>query len=100
VSATRPGGSGRRRVTVTLEPSHAQAGKAIGFERALPGEELLLRELVATAGFLESYLAGPHCGYDRGFAADHPPLGVRRRQLNVHWFPGERVTTAPKGEYK
>ena len=79
-----------------MKPSRAQAGKAVSFERTLPGEELLLRELVATASFLESYVAGPHRGYDRGFAADHPPPSVRRRQLNVHSFPGERVTLAPR----
>ncbi len=67
--------------TVLLKASGAQAGKAMELERALPGEELLFRQPVATAGFLESDLTGAHCGHDRGFAADHPSPGVRRRQL-------------------
>jgi hypothetical protein len=58
-----------------LKASRAQTGKPIGFEGALPGEELLLRELVATAGFLDSDLAGAHCGHDRRFS--YPRLEVR-----------------------
>jgi len=69
------------KVRVLLKASGAQAGKAMGLERALPGEELLFRQAIATAGFLKSDLTGAHCGHDRGFAADHPSLGIRRRQL-------------------
>ena len=69
------------KVWVLLKARGAQAGKAMGLERVLPGKELLFRQPIATAGFLESDLTGAHCGHDRGFAADHPSLGIRRRQL-------------------
>jgi hypothetical protein len=54
----------------------------MGRKRLLPGKELLLRKLVATAGFLKTDLAAAHGGHDSGFTADYPSLGVRRRQLN------------------
>jgi Transposase DDE domain len=65
-----------------LQAGRAQTGKAIGFEGALPGEKLLLRELIATAGFLDGDLADAHCSHHSRFAADHPSLGVWRRQLS------------------
>ena len=64
------------KVRILLKTSGAQAGKAMGFERALPGEELLLRQPIATAGFLETDLTGAHRGHDRGLATDHPSLRI------------------------
>jgi hypothetical protein len=69
------------KATILLKASGAQTGKAMGLECALPGEELLFRQLIATAGFLESDLTGAHCSHHRGFATDHPSPGIRRRQL-------------------
>ena len=72
--------------TITLKARHTQALKAMGFERVLPAEKLL-RELVVTAGCLESNFAGSDCDHYRGLAAGHPPYGVRRRQRRDHERP-------------
>jgi hypothetical protein len=52
----------------------------MGLERAFPGEELFLRQLVPTASFLESNFAATYRGDHRGLAARHPSLGSRGRQ--------------------
>jgi hypothetical protein len=51
------------------------------FERAIPGTELFVGELVDTAGLLDRDPAATHGRDDRGLATDDPPLGVRMRQL-------------------
>src|SRR5262245_21818844 len=61
------------------------------FECTLPGKELLLRQLVATADFLESNFAAAHCGNHRGLATDYPSLGVGRRQA----FHGQQRRSMP-----
>jgi len=75
----RPGRSGRAGAPVVLDTRRIQAPNAVRLESLLPGEELLLRQLVKPAGFLESDLTAAHCRHDRSFAAGHPPLGIRRR---------------------
>jgi hypothetical protein len=67
-----------------LNAGCAQTGKTVALERPLPGEELLLGELIATKGFLHRDLAAAHGGDHRRFATDYPSLGVRRWQV-AHW---------------
>ena len=55
-----------------------------GSRTPLPGEELLFRQLVAAAGFLESDLTAGHCRHDCGFATGRPPLCIRRRQQPIY----------------
>jgi hypothetical protein len=62
---------------VVLNAAGAQAGKAKGLERALPREELLLRHLISATRLLECDRASGNRCHDRGFAASHPPPGVR-----------------------
>jgi hypothetical protein len=62
----------------------------MSLERALPGEKLFFREVVTAAGFLDRNYPAPYCGEDGSFAANHPSLGVWRRQVN-HW--GELLDT-------
>src|ERR1700739_618201 len=64
------------------------------FERAVPGKELLPRQLVDTASLLDRDPAATHGGDHRGFATDDPPFGVRMWQLldklrPAHRFAGE-----------
>jgi hypothetical protein len=70
--------------------SGTQTRKTAGIERTLPGEELLLRKLVATAGFLDSDPVIPYCDQHRGFAADYPSFCVLRRQLTHQKSPVRR----------
>jgi hypothetical protein len=62
------------------------------FERAIPGSELFLGDLVDTASLLDRDHAAPHGSYDRGLATDDPPLGVRMWQLLDKPCPGHRLT--------
>jgi hypothetical protein len=52
----------------------------MGLKRAFPGTELVLRQLVPAASFLEGNLAATHRCDHGGLAAHHPPLGRRERQ--------------------
>src|SRR5271167_5217493 len=70
----------------------------MSLECVLPSKEFLSRELVATTGFFQRDLAGPHSGEDRGLAADRPSFAVWRRQLGAHRFPSERATRGPSPE--
>src|SRR6266404_1403993 len=69
-------------ITIDLQPGYAQARHTMGLDRALPGGELLDRELIATAGFLETNGASADGVDDHRLAARHPALGVRRRQVD------------------
>src|ERR1700730_6785734 len=91
LAVLQPSGPRLGVTTITLKARRAPAPKAVGVERVLPAEKLLLRELVVTAGCLESNFAGSDCDHYRGLAAGHPPYGVRRRQLSVHGltFPSQ-----------
>ena len=51
-----------------MNATRAQAVKAIGLEHVLPGDELLLRQLIAAASFIEGSFTAADCGHDRGFA--------------------------------
>ena len=88
--ATRPATSGGRGLAAPINASGTQTRKTVGIERTLPGEELLLRKLVATAGFLDSDPVIPYCGQHRDFAADYPSFCVLRRQLTHQKSPVRR----------
>src|SRR6266853_2070478 len=62
------------------------------FERAIPGSELFLGDLVDTASLLERDRAAPHGSDHRGLPTDDPPLGVRIWQLRHTPRPGHRLT--------
>ncbi len=64
--------------------SGAQAREAIGVERTLPSLQLLIREPVTTTGFLNTDVTFPDRSKDGSLAANHPSLGVRRRQTMHH----------------
>jgi hypothetical protein len=66
---------------MSRNPSGAQATEAIGVEPTLPSLQLLLREPVTTASFLDSDATVPDRSKDGSLAANHPSLGVRRRQI-------------------
>jgi hypothetical protein len=85
-----------KEIAVSLKAGHAQARKAMSFKCALPGKELLLREMVTTAGFHRCYFLVTHSSQNRGFTPDRPSFGVRRRQLNVHPFRRQRVARQPE----
>jgi len=61
----------------------------MALERPLPGEELLLGELIAMQGFLHRDLAAAHGSDHRCFATDYPSLGVRGWQIG-HWRYSQR----------
>jgi|SRR5271168_99979 len=88
-STTRPAGSGGR-ITGYPKVGCAQAEKAMGLERTLPGKELLLRKLITAARFLQSDLAVPHSSYDCGFLARDPFFGVRWRQV-IHGRSSDQI---------
>src|ERR1700730_114537 len=83
-SAPGSGPSRRARVAVLLNAGYAQTGKTVALERPLPGEELLLGELIATQGLLHRDLAATNGSDHSCFATDYPSLGVRRWQIG-HW---------------
>jgi hypothetical protein len=53
----------------------------MAFDRALPGDELFDRQLVATANFFEADNALAHCVDDYRFAPRDPTFCIRRRQV-------------------
>jgi hypothetical protein len=61
-------------------------------ERAIPGSELFLGDLVDTASLLDRDHTAPHGSDHRGLATDDPPLGVRMWQLLDKPCPGHRLT--------
>jgi hypothetical protein len=67
--------------TMSRNPSGAQATEAFGIEPTLPSLQLLLREPVTTTSFLNSDVTVPDRSKDGSLAANHPSLGVRRRQI-------------------
>src|SRR6516225_101864 len=71
-----------RTSTTALHAGGAQAAEAFVLERLPPGEELLFRHLIAPIRLLECDDAVGHRRHDRGFAARHPPPGVRGWQLD------------------
>jgi hypothetical protein len=84
------GAAWRTRPAVLLNARGTQTGKAVRLERTLlPGEELLLRELVAAQSLLHCDPAAAHGSHHRGFAADNPPRGIGGCQI-VHWRCSQR----------
>jgi hypothetical protein len=88
----QPSGRG---VAVDLQPGDAQTRDPVVFDRALPGEELLYRELVASANFLEADSAAAHGVDDHGLTPGDPAFRVRGRQVN-YGGAGARQDLAPK----
>jgi hypothetical protein len=80
---------------VLLTPSGMQTGKAVRLERTLPGEELVLRELVAAQSLLHCDPAAAHGSHHCGFAAGDPPNGIRRWQI-VHLATPTHAQTVAK----
>ena len=62
----------------------------------LPGQELLHREGIAPAGFVQADQAAAHARHHLGLATHHPALGVGRRQvlLGHGQCPGREVFAA------
>src|SRR6266404_2195150 len=89
---SQPGGRG---VAVDLQPGDAQTCDPVGFDRALPGEEFLYRELVASANFIETDGAAAHGIDDHGLTPGDPAFGVRGRQVD-DGGAGARQGLAPK----
>jgi hypothetical protein len=83
-SAPRSGSARLPRPAILLNARGTQTGKAVRLEHTLPGEELLLGELVAVQSLLHCDPAAAHGSHHRGFAADNPPRGIRGRQI-VQW---------------
>jgi hypothetical protein len=50
-------------------------------ERALPGEQLVLRKCVPAASLLHCDIATAQGCEDGGLAASHPSIGIWRRQI-------------------
>jgi hypothetical protein len=70
-----------RHITIDLQSGNAQSPDAVGFDRSLPGDEFLGRELITPARLLETDPPIAHCANDRGFASWGPTSGVCRRQV-------------------
>jgi hypothetical protein len=74
--------SGRKSLlAILLDPGGPQTGQAMLIDRKLPGEELVDRQRVTAAGFLEGKQAASDRCDDFGLAADNPPFGARRGQV-------------------
>jgi len=67
--------------TMSRNPSGTQATEAIDVERTLPSLQFLVREPETTTGFLDSDVTAPDRSKDGSLAANHPSLGIRRRQI-------------------
>src|ERR1700719_1951075 len=83
-SAPRSRAARWTRPAVLLNARGTQTGKAVRLERTLPGEELLLGELVAAQSVFHCDPAAAHGSHHRGFAADDPPFDVGGWQI-AHW---------------
>src|SRR5260221_14438369 len=64
---------------IILQARDGKSGEAVAVDQALPGKELLHRQLVAVAGVFQAYRPRTHGGDHLGLAADDPALGVGRR---------------------
>ena len=69
-------GAQRVGVAIDLQPGDAQARYAVGVDRALPGEELLDRQMIAPARLLQAQRAVAHRGDDDRLAPHDPALGI------------------------
>src|SRR5438477_1911126 len=67
-------------VAVNLIPGAPQAGDAVAVYVALPGQELIDRDVVNPARFLDRHPAAAHGFDNRRLAPNRPPL-ARRWQL-------------------
>src|SRR5271165_3820385 len=81
-SITRFGEPSGRCIAVDLQPGHAQTCDPVGFDRTLPGEEFLYRQLVAVANFLETDGAAAHRVDHHRLAPGHPAFRVGWRQID------------------
>src|SRR6202521_4942949 len=88
-SAPRSRAARWTRPAVLFNARGTQTGKAVRLERTLPGEELLLGELVAAQSLLHCDPAAAHGSHHRGFAAGDPPRGIGGWQI-VHWRCSQR----------
>jgi hypothetical protein len=68
-------------LAILLDPGGPQAGQAMLINRKLPGKELVDRQRVPAAGFLEGEQAAADRCNDFGLAADNPPFGAWRGQV-------------------
>jgi hypothetical protein len=68
-------------LAILLDPGGPQAGQAMLINRKLPGKELVDRQRVPAAGFLEGEQAAADRCDDFGLAADNPPFGAGRGQI-------------------
>jgi hypothetical protein len=68
-------------LAILLDPGGPQAGQAMLINRKLPGKELVDRQRVPAAGFLEGEQTATNRGNDFGLAANDPPFGAGRGQI-------------------
>ena len=63
--------------------SRLRAGNAVVLDSPLPGQALLIRQAIATAGLFQGHHAGAH-GFNNGGLAPHrPAFGVRWRKFII-----------------
>ncbi len=79
------------RFTIPLNKPYLQTRKTVALERALPGEELLLGELITVQGFLHSDLAVAHRSNHRRFATGHPSPDTQGRCI-VHYVCARTIS--------
>ncbi len=91
-SAPRSGAARWTRHAILLNARGTQTGKAVRLEHTLPGEELLLGELVAAQSLLHCDPAAAHGSHHRGFAADDPPFGVGGGRSPIGGAPDHSMT--------
>src|SRR6478672_1303247 len=73
---------------IFLDAGGTQAGQAMLVDGPLPAQELIDRERVALAGFLEADQAAADRGDHLGLATNDPPFGILGRQIG----DGQRTT--------
>ena len=66
---------------ILLKARGPKTRKAVAIDGPLPREELFRGQPVTFQRVLEREQAPAHRGHNLGLAADHPPAGVRRRQV-------------------
>jgi hypothetical protein len=85
------GAEGDSRTTspaILLNAGRAQTREAMDLERAVPRQELFLRQLVDTASLFDRDPTAAHRGDHRGLATYYPSLCVRRWQVIYERRPG------------
>ncbi|GAB5376348.1 MAG: hypothetical protein AcusKO_28100 [Acuticoccus sp.] len=72
----------RRSGAVVLDLGGAQAGKTMPVDQRVPAEKFLDRQRITVARLVDGQEAATHGRNHFGLAADHPALGIGRRQIS------------------